>query len=337
MILDSAVPFTSKQNKLPPAFLERIRAQYEREHVERILAGMSSARVTAFRINHLRSSGSHPFEELSEQGLSIMPSTFSQDAAWISPNDREKLLSSSAYVEKRIYVQNLASMMPVIALAPEPGERILDLAAAPGSKTLQIASEIGTDGEIAAVEFVRKRFFRMKANLAAYGADFVRTYLRDGSTVWRSRPEYFDRVLLDAPCASEGRFLIDTPETFRFWSPRKTSEMVRKQRKLLFSAIQAVRPGGIVIYSTCSLSAEENEGVVSKILTRFGDALETEPLSLDVNRNVNRNVDEMVDPLSVVRKKPVHPGVANARRILPSAYMEGFFVCRIRKLSSTID
>ncbi len=317
------------REKLPRLFLERLRLQFDSDRCERILAGMSSPRVTGFRVNHLKSGENDPLVQLRADGLSFERATFATDAAWVVPELRQKLLFSSAYVEKRIYVQNLASMLPVLELAPEPGERILDLAAAPGSKTLQIAALTGNAGELAAVDVSRKRFFRMKANLSDFGADLVRTFLKDGSNVWRSRPEYFDRVLLDAPCASEGRFLTNDPESYQYWTPKKSSEMVRKQQRLLFSAVQSVIPGGVVVYSTCSLSAEENERVVSKMLDRFGGALRTEALQM--------KVDEMVQPMTEWRGKGFHEGVDNARRILPSRFMEGFFICKIRKTESTLD
>ena len=87
---------------------------------------------------------------------------------------------------------------------PQSEECILDLGAAPGSKTLQLAELMGNQGSIWAVESVRGRFFRLRDNLARHGAENVQTHLADGTRIWRRHPERFDRVLLDAPCSSEG-------------------------------------------------------------------------------------------------------------------------------------
>jgi 16S rRNA (cytosine1407-C5)-methyltransferase len=105
--------------------------------------------------------------------------------------------------------------------------------------------------------------------------------------------------------------------------------MTRKQKRLLYSAVQSLRPGGILVYSTCSLAAEENEAMVSRILKRFPGALETEPLST--------RVAEMIPPMTDWKGKVFDERVRNARRILPSERMEGFFLCRIRKTASTLE
>ncbi len=290
---------------------------------------MKSKRFTAFRVNRLSDYAGNPLKELEFEGFPLIRINHVPGAAILAPKHRKMLLSSVAYVEKRIYVQNLASMLPVLSLRPMTGERILDLAAAPGSKTLQIAEAAGSTAEIAAVEVNRGRFFKLRANLDAYGASHVRTFFRDGSSVWRHRPEYFDRVLLDAPCSSEGRFLVGEPGTWAYWSAKKASEMVRKQRRLLFSAIQAARPGGVIVYSTCSLSAEENEGTVSRALHRFSGALTSESLDMDFS--------EISLPMSSWKGKEFHPDVQNARRVLPSERMEGFFICKLVKKASTIE
>ncbi len=226
-----------------------------------------------------------------------------------------------------MYVQNLASMVPPLALAPEPGERILDLAAAPGSKTLQMAALMGNTGEIAAVEVVRDRFFRLHANAKAAGATSVRTFLQDGTRVDRYRPEHFDRVLLDAPCSTEGRFRADDAETTRYWSERKVREMQHKQERLLVSAVGALREGGVLVYSTCSLAPEENEAVLDRVLTHFEGALEAEPLPVAV--------PEFMPALDAWEGTAFTHALPEARRLLPDGTFEAFFVARFRKVAST--
>ncbi len=155
----------------------------------------------------------------------------------------------------------------------------------------------------------------------------MRAFHQDGTRVWRYRPEHFDRVLLDAPCSTEGRFSTDAPETVAYWSPRKIKEMAHKQRRLFYAAVQCLRPGGVLVYSTCTFAPEENEAVLDKTLRRFGEALRLEPIDLDL--------ENTQPPLTGWRSKAFRHDLSPARRILPTPTMEGFFVAKLRKVTST--
>jgi 16S rRNA (cytosine1407-C5)-methyltransferase len=316
-------------NQLPDAFLRRLERELPTQTVDRVISGLSGPRHTVLRLNGLVQGDLDVFASLEAENIPLERHPTLSGVAWVKAEDRDALLDSVAYSEKRIYVQNLASMLPPIVLGGEAEDRILDLTAAPGSKTLQIAEIAGPSAEIAAVELVKGRFFRLKANLENHGADFVKVFLQDGTKVWRYRTEYFDRVLLDAPCSSEGRFRLDEPESFSYWGPKKNKEMVRKQKALLYSAIQATAPGGKIVYSTCSLSVAENEGVISKMLTRFDRSIKTIPLDL--------KFPEMIPAEMTWKGKGLHEGLRHARRIVPSELMEGFFLCAIEKTGSTLD
>ena len=250
------------------------------------------------------------------------------DGYWVPAEERAALLASAAYAEEHVYVQNLASQIPPLVLDPQPGERVLDLCAAPGSKTRQIACLMRDEGEIAAVEAVRGRFFKLRANLDAQGTTIVRTFHRDGATVWHHRPEHFDRVLLDAPCSTEGRFRTDEPETFAYWSERKVKEMARKQKKLLFSAIQSLRPGGTLVYSTCTFAPEENEVALDRLLRTFDGKVEVVPVTLPPSGRVQPALDAW--------KGKALDRTREARRLLPTETMEAFFIAKLVKHASTL-
>ena len=296
---------------------------------DRVLHSFSTPTATGFRVNTLRAAPEAVVHELEDLGLRLHRVAWHDAAFWVAPEDRPRLLASAAFAEQRLYVQNLASMVPPLVLDAQPGERVLDLCAAPGSKALQLACQMENTGEIAAVEVVKGRFFKLRANLEAQGATCVRPFLQDGTKVWRYRPEHFDRVLLDAPCSTEGRFREDEPETFAYWSPRKIKEMARKQRRLLFSAVHCLQPGGVLVYSTCTFAPEENEAVLDKTLRRFGDALRLEPIDFDL---------ETTQPaLAAWQGKAFKHDLSPACRLLPTPTMEGFFVARIRKLAATAE
>lgn len=313
---------------IPAEFLSRLKDILSAENVQRVEEAMHGPKATSFRVNTLLSSMDEVRALLQSADIAFTPVHWYPDAGWVAHDVREPLLASPAYADQKIYVQNQSSMIPPLVLDPQPGERVLDLAAAPGSKTLQITCLMEQDGEIAAVDAVKKRFYKLRDNLASQGADQVRTFLKDGRAVWKNRPEYFDRVLLDAPCSSEGRFHMSDPESFAYWSPRKIKEMAHKQKRLLYSAIQAVRPGGTVVYSTCSFAPEENEMIVDAQLRRFGDAVEVVPLGVET--------DEMILPHTQWASRSFDDQLAHARRILPGYHTDGFFVCKLVKRDSTL-
>ena len=315
------------QTDLPKAFVERLQTIVPADRFASVMAAFGRPAATGFRVNTLKATASDVRASLEKEGVGFHKVLWKPDAFWVSAEDRAALLASAAYQAQAIYVQNLASMIPPHVLRPEPSERVLDLAAAPGSKTLQIACLMANEGEIAAVEVVKGRFFKLRANLEAQGATAVRTFLQDGTKVWRYRPEHFDRVLLDAPCSSEGRFHLSDPQTFAYWSPRKIKEMAHKQRRLLYSAVQCLKPGGTLVYSTCSFAPEENEAILDKTLRRFGDALHLEPLGLEL--------ENMQPPLKSWQGRPFKSSLQHARRLFPTETMEGFFVAKLRKTAST--
>jgi len=159
------------------------------------------------------------------------------------------------------YVQEESAAIPVEALDPVKGEKIIDLCAAPGGKTTQIASRIGNEGSVIANDDSSKRLQSLTSNIYRTGSACVSTANYDG----RSFPgkQRFDRVLVDAPCTGEGdrcrRDFKPAPEAER----EGLSEL---QRQLLESGLELLKSGGTLVYSTCTIAPEENEAVVSDVL-----------------------------------------------------------------------
>ena len=316
-----------EHNEIPAAFRERLQALLPPERFADCWRSFAAVHPTAFRANRLKTDADVLYNELQSEGFSPTPLAWKSGAFTVPAEQRRALTECAAYEEGRLYIQNLSSMVPPILLDPQAHEWILDLTAAPGSKTLQLAEMMGNEGRISAVESVRGRFFRLRDNLAKHGADNVQTYLKDGARVWRQCPEQFDRVLLDAPCSSEGQFRAGEPKTWAYWSEKKVAEMNRKQRKLVFSAAQCLKPGGVLVYSTCTFAPEENEAIVDRVLGQFPGALEVEEIELPFAH---------AEPgLREWKGKAFDPQVQRSRRILPLGGMEGFFVCRLRKKETT--
>ncbi|HEX9951268.1 MAG TPA: RsmB/NOP family class I SAM-dependent RNA methyltransferase [Rubricoccaceae bacterium] len=316
---------------LPDAFLARLARIVAPDDLPGVLATFTDPLWTSFRVCTLLAPEADVLARLGGVPFEAVPGV--PGAYAVRAEHRAALLASDVADEGLVYAQNASSQVPVHVLAPQPGERVLDLCAAPGSKTGQLAAVMQNAGEIVAVEKVRERFFRLRANVAGQGATCVRPRLGSGTAVAHTDPEAFDRVLLDAPCSTEGRFRTDTPATTAYWSPRKIKEMRAKQSRLLYAAVQATRPGGTLVYSTCTFAPEENEGALAKMLKTFGDRVEVVPVEL---------------PGDGPGGPPVRAGMAewdgrafpgavrHARRVLPDGRFEAFFVARIVKHASTI-
>ena len=328
---DSAAgsPDDDRAVRLPEAFAKRLSEILAPADFDSALHSFGAPRAASLRINTLVHDPEAVVEELTNLDLDMQQIDWLPYAYTVPAYKRAPLLSSTAYSRCAVYVQNASSMIPVAVLDPQPGEEILDLAAAPGSKTHQIACALQNAGRVTAVEVVRTRYYKLRDNMDALGAHCVRPFFQDGTRTWRYRPEFFDRVLLDAPCSSEGRFRLDDPDSLRYWSRGKVAEVSRKQRRLLYSAIRCLKPGGTLVYSTCSFSPEENEAVVHKLVTKFGGAVRLTPIDLEL--------PQFRPALRSWQGREFSDALQHARRVVPDGVMDGFFVCRMEKVESTSD
>jgi len=311
------------ETPLPESFVKRLQAILPPERLPGCLQSFSCSRPTSFRVNTLKTSEAALVVELRAAGFLLSPIDWRAGTYSIPPDQRRGLTESRVFNEGLIYIQDLSSMLAPMVLDPKPGESVLDLAAAPGGKTLQMAAMMENRGELSAVESVKGRFFRLKANLERGGATMVRTYLKDGRSVGAKVPERFDRVLLDAPCSSEARFSTEDPASWFHWNLKKVKESARKQKRLLDSAIRSLKPGGTLVYCTCAFSPEENEQAVDSQIQRHGDAITVLPIELPLNN--------LQPGLMRWGKRAYSDQLRHAVRVLPNDRMRGFFLCRIRR------
>ncbi|MDH5377237.1 MAG: RsmB/NOP family class I SAM-dependent RNA methyltransferase [Gammaproteobacteria bacterium] len=317
--------FLVMTGSLPEPFVDRLEKIVPPEKYDEVISSFSQQRHVSFRINRLKSNPDLVLSELDRLNIPLQPLQWRKCSFWTPSEFKETLSRSLPAVESHIYIQNPSSMLAADLLEACSEETILDMAAAPGSKTTLLADAMNNTGRLSAIEPVKDRFFRLRANLERMGVSCVRTYRMDGTLAGVKKPEFFDRVLLDAPCSSEGQFLAHAPRTFHYWSEKKIKEMARKQFRLLVSAFRALKPKGVMVYSTCTFAPEENEAVVSKLLKRYPDSVEVIPIEVPIENT----------QAGLLRwgKREFDSQLRLARRILPNDLFEGFFVCKLQKLA----
>ena len=177
------------------------------------------------------------------------------------------------------HAQEEVSQLPVTLMDLQPGQRVLDLCAAPGGKTAQIALALGNRGTLLANDFSPERISALQGNLDRLGVVNCSTTWCDGGN-YPAAAGPFDRILVDAPCSSEGTLRRNRSLSNRI-GPARSERMASRQRALLRKAVQLCRPGGRIVYSTCTFAPEENELVVAEILEEQAGRLELLPVSVD--------------------------------------------------------
>jgi len=231
---------------------------------------------------------------------------------------------SEAFRNGEFYVQDLASMLPALALDPQPGEHVLDLGAAPGSKTSQIAAMMKGRGRIVAVDNHSERLDSLRKIMRRTGAEYcVEPVLADATRLLPGYREQFDRVLVDAPCSSEGIIRYRLHKLLE-WSLMSVYRLTRIQKGMLFSGYEALKPGGVLVYSTCTYAPEENEAIVQALLDRYPDASVEETLLPENVKTRNGKTQWL--------HETYHEDLGKAVRIYPQDNDTiGFFLAKIKK------
>jgi len=209
------------------------------------------------------------------------------------------------------------SAVPAAVLAPEPGERVWDACAAPGSKATQLAALMDDRGEIVATDNNLGRISALRTNTERLGATSIAVTHEDArnhSLKPFGGAEY-DRALVDVPCSCEGT-IRKNPDAFEEWSMSHVRGISGVQKDILERAVQATKPGGTVVYSTCTFAPEENEAVLDHVLESEPCELVEFDLALDHREGVTEWEDEAYDP-----------SVEKAKRIYPQFNDTGGFFC----------
>lgn len=174
------------------------------------------------------------------------------------------------HVAGAIYSQEPSAMYVGEVVDPQPGERVLDLCAAPGGKTTHLVAKMGDQGLLVANEIFRKRALVLAENLERWGTRSTVVTNESPAELEGQFPRFFDRILVDAPCSGEGMFRKE-PAGIEYWNPDYPAECANRQRKILASALKMLKPGGTLVYSTCTFAPEEDEQNAAWLLEEYPD------------------------------------------------------------------
>lgn len=222
------------------------------------------------------------------------------------------------------YIQSLSSMLPPIVLAPQPEDTILDLCSAPGSKTTQTGEMMKNLGTLIANEVQLDRVKMLVYNIERMNLVNTAVTHFKGELLSKIFDDHFDKILVDAPCSGLG-IIQKKGEISNWWSKERAEQLSELQLKLLISAIKMAKTGGEIVYSTCTLTVEENELMINKILNKY--PVEVLDITLPVKCH---------EGFTSYEGEQLNPELAKARRVLPwEIDSEGFFIIKLRKYADT--
>lgn len=300
------------QKEIPDFLYNRLKKQYNEKEIETIIEGYLCKRPLTLRINTLKSNIDKIKRELTSLKLDFKEVSWSETALILNNIEEHRIRELEIYRNGEIYLQSLSSMIPVILLNPKPEENILDMAAAPGGKTTQIAAISENKALITACEKNKIRADRLKYNIEKQGANRVNILQEDA----RSLDNYFsfDKILLDAPCSGSGTIYLKDEKLEKYFTEELINRSIKTQQELLKKAINILKPGHEMIYSTCSILEEENEDNIKKVLKEKN--VELVPINTEKIKEVKLLTTKL--PGTIV--------------IAPTEMYEGFFVAKLRKI-----
>jgi NOL1/NOP2/sun family putative RNA methylase len=283
--------------------------------LEKFLASMEAPPTTYIRVNTLKIAPNALLKRLTDKGFTLKPSDIPD--CFEVMGEPYSIGASAEHLLGYFYIQDKSSMIPSLALAPNPGDVVIDMAASPGGKTTHLAQLVNNEGLIIAIEKEIARLPSLRTNIGRCGVRNTVVYHMDALEADKIGVKA-DKILLDAPCTGEGVIAKDRS--------RKTSreeEDIRicstTQHELIDSAMKVIKPGGTIVYSTCSYAPEEDELVIDYAVKKYG--LKVEPVPYGV------------PGIEKFGSLKFAPEVKNSRRLYPHLHnTTGFFVARLRNV-----
>ncbi len=252
---------------LPEAFRERMRRLLGGD-AEEFFNSYEKERAYGLRYNPLKFASVEAFEKNLSQTADweLQPIPWCREGYYYQAKDqpgKHPWHEAGAY-----YIQEPSAMSAVELLAPKPGEKICDLCAAPGGKTSQIAGKMRGQGLLMANELYASRAKILSQNVERMGISNAVVLNESTERLAQGFPEFFDRILVDAPCSGEGMFRKD-PQAVLEWSTQNVELCAKRQHEILCHAAGMLKPGGVLVYSTCTFAPEENEQCIARFLEEY--------------------------------------------------------------------
>lgn len=315
---------------------------------ERILTGFERARnrVVTLRANTLKTDADTVAAALDHAGIAYERVPWYADAFVITEERERAIWELDIYKTGSVYLQSLSSMLPPLILQPQAGKDILDMCAAPGGKTSQIAALTHNAAHLTACEMSAPRAEKLAYNLEKLGVANVNVMRTDA----RRLDEFFsfDQILLDAPCTGTGTLRAGDEKAERRITAQLLAKVTKSQKALLDRALTVLKPGGTLVYSTCSILPEENDEQVRAALKRHRDC-KIAPIVLGdgekaaLDEAATDDVDTKgSEPRPVILERaddgafrlpalPYEQAISGTLCVAPTRLFEGFYVAVIQK------
>ncbi|MDR1953058.1 MAG: 16S rRNA (cytosine(967)-C(5))-methyltransferase RsmB [Clostridiales Family XIII bacterium] len=272
--------------------------EFGAEAAEKLLSAGNEIPPLTIRVNTLMTDRDDLSKRLSAQGYEVNPSDRFSNVLYIKGED---VIGDRCYRSGLYSVQDEASLTAVTTLDPKPGETVVDVCAAPGGKTMAIAEAMNNNGEISAIDIYKRKLYRINEQAKRLGVTIVNTWSWDATRTDSDLLDKADRVLVDAPCSGLGTVRKKPEIKYKKWD-REMDELPLKQRDILAASSKYVKPGGILVYSTCTIAKRENQQVVSDFLRKHADFEKIE-----------------------------------TKQLLPSVdHTDGFFICKMKRRESLV-
>ena len=284
-------------NKLPDFFMERLYKEYNEEQANQIIEGYKLERKLTFRVNTIKTTAEEIEQRLVENGIMYKKVKWSKEAFIILNRNEEEIQKLEMYKNGEIYL-------------PAEKTDILDMTSAPGGKTTQIAALTNNNANITACEMSNIRAERLKYNLERQGA-LAYVMVKDARNI--DKFFSFDQILLDSPCSGSGTINMNKTDLNKYFTLELVEKCKKTQRSLINKAVQILKGGKELVYSTCSILKEENEEIVKTIMNK---GMEIVPIEFEGKETLPQLPTTIDGTLC----------------ICPTQEYEGFFIAKLRKI-----
>lgn len=302
-----------------------IKSLFGEDFLKRYEEFVESKYPTIIRVSESPENINNLLTSLAKQGIELSKIKTVPNAYKVVKGE-ENIGKTIEHTLGKYYIQSLSSMIPPLILNPTKDDVVLDLCAAPGSKSTQLAEMMAYQGTLYSNEPNLSRVKALVHNLDKMNTVNMSVIKEKGEVLSKTFPNYFDKILVDAPCSALG-VVQKKQEVSNWWNPKQVDIISSLQLRLLISAIKMAKVGAEIVYSTCTLTVEENEFIIDKVLSKYPVVLESFDLDLPHKYGFvsvgNYNFDE---------------SLSLTKRIIPwELKSEGFYVAKLRKTGDTED